>query len=197
MAHVYGDLPSNKRDNYGYLKTNDGGIEGGLSAWHFEGDPSKDPGSTDILTADGKLGFWNEPRQDGDPDSRFGVRANGGLFKSSLNPGGYVSGDYGVGTAGVDLNAGSNGLSIGATANLIEGSMTAGNFTKGKNDEESLRLGLSAGGGAAGRLHWGDSDNDGSREYGFGFDIGPFSADLKTEDPVTSLIGALAGPMSW
>jgi hypothetical protein len=47
---------------------------------------------------------------------------------------------------------------------------------------------MSGGVGAAGRLHFGDSDGDGAREYGIGGDLGPFSVDFKTEDPLRSLL---------
>jgi hypothetical protein len=50
---------------------------------------------------------------------------------------------------------------------------------------------LSEGGGLAGRLHWGDSDGDKHREFGFGFDAGPLSVDVKSEDPLRTGLGIM------
>jgi hypothetical protein len=94
-------------------------------------------------------------------------------------------------TANAEASAGENGASLGAGANIIEGSVTMGNFNKQKNTDEQSRFGLSLGLGAAGRTHWGDSDNDGYREFGFGADFGPISFDVKTEDPLRSLVGGV------
>lgn len=79
-----------------------------------------------------------------------------------------------------------NGASLGAQANVASAAVSTG--TRGTATDEQARLGLSLGVGAAGRLHWGDADNDQRPEYGFGFDVGPVSADLKTEDPVRKML---------
>src|SRR5262249_58604731 len=57
-------------------------------------------------------------------------------------------------------------------------------------------FGVRPGAGGAGRLHYGDSDGDGRPEYGFGVDAGPFTADVKTEDPVRTLAETALGPVS-
>lgn len=85
-----------------------------------------------------------------------------------------------------------DGLSAGAQANYLEGSITAGTTGTGDTDEEG-RVGLSAGGGGAGRVHWGDRDGDGLPEYGVGFDAGPVSVDVKTEDPLRTYVNAVTG----
>jgi hypothetical protein len=172
---------------YAYQKHNaQGGVETGMGAFHGEGDIGGVPVTDDILTVDEKTGAWED-----NGGTRYGYNLGGGVAKMGFNKGGPVSGDVGAGTFGLDASINPDqGLSLGAQANIVEGSMTLGNFTGGNNAEESARFGLSAGEGLAGRLHWGDSDNDQHREYGFGFDAGPFSADIKTEDPVRTALKA-------
>lgn len=172
---------------YAYQKHNaQGGVETGVGAFHGEGEIGGIPVTDDILTADEKIGAWED-----NGGTRYGYNLGGGVAKMGFNKGGEVSGDVGAGTASLDASINPDqGFSVGAQANLVEGSMTLGNFTGGDNAEESLRFGLSAGEGAALRGHWGDSDSDEHREYGFGFDFGPVSADIKTEDPVRTAIKA-------
>jgi len=130
---------------------------------------------------------------------RVGEKGSIAGGKATFNEGGVFSGDVGVGTASVEGTAGSSGVSVGAQANIAEFSGTASSIgkTKGGSDtEESFRFGLSEGVGLAGRLHFGDSDNDKHREFGFGFDAGPFSADIKSEDPLNTalkIMGASQG----
>lgn len=64
------------------------------------------------------------------------------------------------------------------------------------NTEMSRRFGLSEGEGYAFRLHHGDADHDGRREWGAGFDYGPISADLKTEDPL-GLAAKMLSPLQF
>jgi hypothetical protein len=172
---------------YAYYKGNDKkgfdfGVEGGVGLFHGEGDIFGVPVTDDILFANGKIGGW----QDG-KDKRNGFNFNGGVGKATINQGGIISGDIGVGTAGAEVSYGTDGLTAGATANLVEGSMTFGAPDKNNPYDESVRIGGSVGMGYAGRLHWGDKDGDGSAEYGFGFDAGPLSLDMKSEDPLRSI----------
>jgi hypothetical protein len=178
---------------YAYYKGNDKqgfdfGVEGGVGLFHGEADILGIPVTDDILFANGKLGAW----QDG-KDQRNGFSFNGGVGKATFNQGGMVSGDIGVGTAGAEVSYGTDGMTAGATANLVEGSMTFGAPDKNNPYDESVRVGGSIGMGYAGRLHWGDKDGDGSAEYGFGFDAGPLSLDLKSEDPARTLFNAASG----
>lgn len=179
---------------YAYQKHNEqGGVETGVGAFHGEGDIDGMPFTDDILTADEKIGAWED-----NGGTRYGYNLGGGVAKMGFNKGGEVSGDVGAGTFGLDASVNPDqGFSVGAQANLVEGSMTLGNFAEGNNTDESLRLGLSAGEGAAVRGHWGDSDSDEHREYGFGFDVGPVSADIKTEDPLRTMAkGAATGMLA-
>src|SRR4029079_11016265 len=93
-----------------------------------------------------------------------------------------------------EASIGDDGATLGAGATLVGGSVTLGGDPSRKSDkDESVRLGLSEGAGMAGRLHWGDKDKDGHREYGFGADVGPFSFDIKSEDPLRTLIRTASG----
>ena len=191
----YGSEPSKDGGglgSYGFGKVNPLGIEGGFGGIHQEGGLFGIPWSSDGWSAEGKYGLWDEGKPGGGSDTRGGLRLGGGVHKGSFNKDGFVSGDFGFGTASAEANAGTNGATLGLQANAAEGSMTFGNFDKGRGNDESTRMGLSAGVGLAGRLHWGDSDSDGHREIGAGFDFGPFSMDLKTEDPLRS--GLKGGP---
>lgn len=117
---------------------------------------------------------------------RYGAQGDAQVFKGKLGNDYPIGVEGGLGTASAEASVGNDGLSIEAQLNAAEGAVTLGNFTKDSNVDHQLRLGLSAGPGIAGRLHWGKQD--GQRAYGFGFDAGPVSMDLKTEDPVGEVI---------
>ena len=163
------------------------------------------PGNTNTYgAADINLGAWDDP----DGGTRYGLGASAGAGKGSYDipaiinsfyPGAMdkrniLNLDVGLGTAGADLSLNPDtGFSIGAQANIAEGAITAGTTDTGDSDK-TYKLGLSEGVGAALRGHWGDKDKDGLREYGFGFDFGPLSVDMKTEDPLRDLgIGFIPG----
>lgn len=161
--------------------------------------------NTSILSAEGGLGVM-----EGENGSkRYGLSASGGVVKQKTNINQLVNGLFGEGTmdpsivAELELGAGTagadawvdpeNGFSLGAQANAAEGAATFGTTGTG-NKDKTARFGLSAGVGAAARGHWGDSDGDGFREYGFGFDAGPFSVDVKSEDPIRDFVlGSIPG----
>jgi len=175
---VGGALPSMdfKRNSAGGL---DGEGEYGPISGHADYDIDGVPVSGDAGKLGLRLGAWEEGG-----NTRYGGKFGGGALKGDVNKDGEFSGDFGVGTGGVEASAGDDGFTLGATGNMLEGSvMTAPPSADSQIDEQS-RFGLSWGGGMAGRGHWGDKDNDGYREYGFGFDAGPVSADIKTEDPL-------------
>jgi hypothetical protein len=140
-------------------------------------------GRTDILTGGGFAGLSSE--------GQYGVGLGGKAAHGEIGygtPGDGLYGSADVDAFGADAQAWvdpDKGAAVGAGAYFVQGSATAGNIGSGNHDEE-MRFGLGAGVGAAGRLHWADSDGDGHREYGFGADIGPVSFDYKTEDPARS-----------
>jgi hypothetical protein len=127
-----------------------------------------------------KLGYW----KDEDGNWRIGHKQGVTTNKTTINKGGDVSGDYGGYSASYEANVGSDGAAVGVQGNAGDGSvMLGGPPSKDSNTDAQTRIGVSEGVGGAGRLHWGDADKDGHREYGYGFDFGPLSYDFKTEDP--------------
>jgi hypothetical protein len=177
---------------WAYGKENaQGGYEGGFGAFHGEGDIAGVPVVDDLLYARGQLGAWD----DGQGGTRYGAGGNAGVANFSINEGGLVSGQAEALTASAEASWGDSGATLGAQATLVGGSMTFGNETAASNTDESVRLGLSEGVGLAGRLHWGDRDRDGQAMYGFGADVGPFSFDIKSEDPLRTLARTAMGPM--
>jgi len=179
---------------YYYSKVNkQGGQEGGFGAFHGEGDIGGVPVTDDLLGFNEKVGAWDE-----NGSTRYGFNANANVAKMTFNQGGDISGDVGAGTASADASFNPDtGVSVGAQANIVEGSVTFGAPSNKSDTDESVRFGLSEGVGAAGRLHWGDTDKDNNREYGFGFDAGPVSFDVKTEDPLrTAAKGAAYGMLA-
>ncbi len=189
-SYNYGSAPSDSGFGVGYDEDDSlRGLQGKFSALHDERSIFGIPTTFDALTAEGKIGEFEESNPDGSTETRSGVSVSGGVGKTTFNKDGLISGDVGAGTFGADANIGSNGATLGATANLGEASITGGNFSNKSNTDESIRVGLSKGVGLAGRLHWGDSDHDGHREFGAGVDAGIFSMDVKTEDPMRTLMG--------
>jgi hypothetical protein len=107
-----------------------------------------------------------------------------------LPPNIVAKADVGVGTASLDSSFNQDGISIGAQANVAEGSVTLGTSGTKREDgsdsdeDQTFRFGLSEGVGLAGRVHFGDADQDHNPEFGVGADFGPVSFDVKTEDPL-------------
>jgi len=167
----------------------DMGVEGGFGAFHGEATMGGIPVTDDILYGMGKLGAWDN----GQGGMRHGASGTVGVGKMSFNNGGQVSGDLEVGTATAEASWGDDGATLGAQATAVGGSMSFGKPTKASDHDEQVRLGLSEGIGMAGRLHWGDADKDGHREYGLGADFGPFSFDIKSEDPLATLYNTATG----
>jgi hypothetical protein len=180
---------------WAYFKDNgkkgyDRGLDGGFGLFHGEDEIGGVPFTDDILTGQFKLGGWDNG-QDG---MRHGIMGNAGVAKMGFNNGGFVSGDAEAFTAAAEASWGDDGATLGAQATLVGGSMTlGGDPTKASNQDTSVRVGLSEGIGLAGRLHWGDKDGDKHSEYGFGADFGPFSFDMKSEDPLGTLAHVAAG----
>ncbi len=125
-------------------------------------------------------------------DLRIGGKADAQMFSGSTDPNYHAGVDGGVFGANAEMSAGQDGATIGAGAYAIQGAARAGDLTSKEANDEQIRSGLGLTMGAAGRAHWGDKDKDGLREYGFGFDFGPLSFDMKTEDP---LMTALKNPL--
>lgn len=150
--------------------------EGDAHEFGFSGMHQKTKGGDvlDMFSLSGRQGY---------ADDWWGQTLSGGIMKAGFNQGEQdgLSAELGVGTASYDASISDTTASLGLQANAIEGAVTYSNLASAETGR-TLRLGASWGVGAAGRAHYGDEDNDGWREYGFGFDAGPFSMDYKTED---------------
>jgi hypothetical protein len=119
----------------------------------------------------------------GNGERRSGVRADAQMFKGQTNSDGLINGEMSVFDASAQIDAGQDGATVGASANVITGGVTLGNKIPSaqNNMDTSGRAAVGFGLGAAGRGHWGDKDNDGVPEVGIGADIGPVSFDVKSE----------------
>lgn len=127
--------------------------------------------------------------EDASGQTAIGAQGEFNGMKFGMEPGKGVSDWFGWelgvmnANAGVMANESTAGFGLGASP--INAAATFG------NQENSLRLGASAGPGFGGRIHYGDADKDGEREAGFGFDAGPVSFDVKSE-----LLGLVLGGMN-
>lgn len=145
--------------------------------------------SSDLVSANGTWGA----RTEDDGSTTWGAGAGGKVVGVNAGYGEQGKGNFldvqadGLGADAQGYFNPEQGANLGATAYALQGAVTAGNIGTGAADSES-RIGAALGVGAAGRLHWADSDGDGNREYGFGADIGPLTFDVKSEDPVADFI---------
>ena len=155
-------------------------------------------GGTPMFAGGMDIGNWDA----GNGNSRYGARGNIGLVPDMRGNVGNVLGqplelEGQMLAANGELSLGGNGFSAGAGASLFAGGGTLGDFSQNSQNETSeqtTRMTVGAGVGAGGRLHWGDSDGDGYQEFGYGVDAGPISFDIKSEDPLRSLVSG--GPFS-
>jgi hypothetical protein len=143
----------------------------------------------DLPFTSGSILAWGE---NDDKDTRYGAKGEAGLGKLEYKGDGWSADASAFGING-EASAGSNGATFGGGATIVGGSATVGGFNPNSNTDTSTRFGLSAGPSFGLRTHWGDSDSDGHREMGLGFDLGIFSADIKTEDPLRSGINMMPG----
>ena len=98
-----------------------------------------------------------------------------------------TTGEIEVASGSAEASIGSQGATFGASFNAIGAGLQTQAFSKADTMESRHHLGVGLGVGAAGRLHWGDEDGDGFQELGFGFDAGPLSYDLESEDILRDL----------
>ena len=177
------------------------GVSGGYGRGHAQGEWSWDnlfgggdkatvKGQYDNEKAEGHFGAWSTPKDDGTTDTNIGAQASGKLVSASgevayKGPNGqssFIGLDGNGPNFDVSSFGGTGGFNFGAQAGVGGVNLTTG--PRGSDADESTKIGVSEGVGAAARGYWGDNDGDGMREYGFGFDVGPASFDLKTEDPL-------------
>jgi len=137
--------------------------------------------------------------QDEDGKDTIGVNASAETFKYKNdhlyeNERGKIGLDVAGPGASAKWQGNENTSEAGAGAGM--GSIAVTAQTTGTDHDEAARLGYSHGPGAAARIHYGDTDGDGRREYGFGLDVGPVTFDVKTEDPARTAVHSVAGPLS-
>jgi len=163
----------------------------------MDGDQGKASASYDNTKIDGHIGGWSAERPDGTSEENIGFQLGGKSpsvqGKAAWNtvgpdgkpgPGAYVHGDASGPAFDLSSYAGESGFGFGAQASVT--GFNVGGGTTGTDADEYGKFGLSEGAGAAVRGSWGDTDHDGLREYGGGVDVGPFSVDMRTEDPFRS-----------
>jgi hypothetical protein len=152
-----------------------------------------------MLFFDGKRGLIRE-----EGNTRYGEQARLGVLNTSVNvlEGLQNSGEVSESTIGIfDLNladisgeatAGNDGFTVGAGASVADASYTGGTINPESSIDQTIRVGIGFGAGAAVRGHWDDADNDGYREYGLGLDVKFLNVDVKMEDP-----GNIRRQMRW
>jgi hypothetical protein len=129
------------------------------------------------LDAEAEFGVWT----DATGETRTGTRADGQVFGVSGPEDMLVRPELDVLGFNKETSYSDSELRFGVQGYLAQGAFTLTESDASRHTDVTQRFGLGAGVGAAGRLHYGDADGDGYREYGFGFDGGPFSYDLKLE----------------
>jgi len=174
---------------YAHLSAMDSGsLQAGLGMIHGSWGNGA---ALDVLSANGEIGLMGGAGQ-----RRLGARGDAQMFKGNTPTNFPIGGEMGIFDAAAEASIGQDGATLGAGASVIDGALRLGSNNKDRANDTTLRIGAGFGVGAAGRLHWGDTDQDGHREYGFGADVGPVSFDLKTEDPLMTLASGLTGGLA-
>jgi hypothetical protein len=145
------------------------------------------------------INFGGGRYQDDDGKDSIGFHADAETVKYKndhlyQNDRGKIGLDLAGPGANAKWQANENTSEAGASAR--GGSIAVTAQTTGTDHDEAARLGYSHGAGAAARFHYGDTDGDGRREYGFGLDVGPVTFDVKTEDPARTGLHSMTGPLS-
>ncbi|MBD2059425.1 hypothetical protein H6F88_26085 [Oculatella sp. FACHB-28] len=155
---------------------------------------------TDALTFDVKDGIW----EDANGNTREGFSGNVRVIRTKwdlanqfdLPEENVLDLEMGIGVVTLEENIGNDGLSLVGTANLAEVAITEGTRSAEIDTDETIRVGTSLGVGRGARMHWDDADNDGFREVGLGTDVPFLSLDVKTEDPLRTVMGITNGGLS-
>jgi hypothetical protein len=89
------------------------------------------------------------------------------------------------------------GFLLESQATLASIQAHLGKISKDRQNDTKISLGASfRGGGSSTKGHWKDEDGDGAREYGFGGEIGRYSFDIQTEDPIGFLFPGKDDPLA-
>lgn len=185
--NTFGWHPQVYSGPYAHFTTNDYGIEMGAGALNYQWENGS---HVNVSSLNLGMGSWSENGK----DRTYGIKGDATLLDA------YYGADEiaGIGTSKLTANAEAsvgpnNGLTLGAGGTIASVQGHLGKFDKNNKTDARVGLGLAAGGGAGMKLHWGDSDGDGCREYGLGLDIkalGGFNFDIQTEDPLGQYLGS-------
>jgi len=159
----------------GDVEVNDTNIHPWFSGWEEYDD---DAGRVGVATGDGRAGLW----ETSDGNIRVGASGRLELFGAEgEDDSGSGAELQGLGLTG-DAWFGSEGFNLGGGATALGGATSTGRSDPNSSGDDHIRYGGGAGSGFGIRGHWGDSDEDGAAELGFGFDAGPITLDVTSED---------------
>ena len=130
--------------------------------------------SVSAFHADVHVGKWT----DSTGSKQSGIQATADVVKFVLPPGKaipYIGLDGGFGNAEAGCYMSATDFACGAEANAADFAITAG------TEQNYARFGIAAGMGAMLRLHYGDTNGDGKKEYGAGVDFMFVEADFRTD----------------
>lgn len=167
-------------------------LDGGLARYEGTGG-----GAFNLLGLDAFAGY--ETMEDG--KFRAGLDASAGVLNAKT-PDWYLKGglDFLSLAASATATESEAGFNVGATILGANGAVDSSGGNGDPNSridqtflfEPDLELGV----GLGGKVHYGDRDKDGYREWGLGFngDPIPFGFDFTTEDPLRFLLGPAIPP---
>ena len=138
-------------------------------------------------------GVWGTPGR----DARIGSKGDAKIFGFDTGHQHSFGVDGGLAGANYDFSVGDDGFAAGAGAFYAQGAGSVGNISNKDQNDERLRLGGSLGVGFGFRASKSDRDKDNIPEYNYGFDLGPLSFDISTEDPLLTLLKGGIAPLGW
>ena len=112
---------------------------------------------------------------------RRGASFEARVFEAALQTEDGQGVDTQVGGVSAELAANDHTFTAGAQATAGEVGLTMGGLSRRTGNDTQVRVAASAGPGAALRLHYGDTDGDGAREFGFGADFLAAGFDIRHE----------------
>lgn len=139
--------------------------------------------SIDAFYANAEAGFGN---------GTYGAAGEVGMFEMNSPQDFPIGGGFGFLQAEAAALINDERASFGATADAANAHARLGSISADSNTDSQFLLGAGAGVGASGSLLYGDSDNDGYREFGFEVS-GALGIEgtlgYKSEDPIRDLMG--------
>jgi hypothetical protein len=198
-SKIHGWEPSVDRPGFAFIETESGGVKATAGLMSTE-DPN---GIFRQKGLSGEVeGTVITDLHGGTGNPRDGIKAGVGVYEANLDiaaaaefygaplpdEANVANLEFKAAAASAEASVGKDGLTAGATASLVEGGFTVGSSSAENEQDETVRLVGVAGQGYAARLHWDDADSDGFREFGLGGDYSFLSADIKTEDPLRTLL---------